>query len=327
MAARAGDAVKYSKIGYNGGMRNGPTSSGPATALGLVAIVLWSGSVALGRSLAEQLGAWRAGALTYLLAGLILLVGRLFLPRRSQPPQKRRLRYLFGCGLLFVLYMVSLYLALERAAGRSEAIVVGLLNYLWPALTLLFSLFILGYRSRWGLGPGTLLALAGVYLAMTQGGDRSLSAWIGQFPRHPLVYGLGLLAAVAWALYSTLSRRWGSADAGSAVPYFALASGLVFLLIDLLRPTHRPWQSQVLAEIAVLALATALGYLFWDKAIRVGNLVLVASASYLAPFLSTVVSSFYLHVVPGPRLWLGCLLIIAGSLLSASSVHAPDPAR
>jgi len=49
----------------------------------------------------------------------------------------------------------------------------------------------------------------------------------------------------------------------------------------------------------------------------------VASCSYLTPFFSTVVSSLYLGVWPGASLWLGCGLIIAGSLVSWRAVRPP----
>jgi drug/metabolite transporter (DMT)-like permease len=77
----------------------------------------------------------------------------------------------------------------------------------------------------------------------------------------------------------------------------------------------------VMAEIAFLALATALAYVFWDIAMRDGDVVLVASCSYLTPFFSTVVSCVYLSVWPGPSLWVGCLLIIVGSFLSWRSIY------
>jgi drug/metabolite transporter (DMT)-like permease len=56
---------------------------------------------------------------------------------------------------------------------------------------------------------------------------------------------------------------------------------------------------------------------------REGDVVLVASCSYLTPFLSTVVSCLYLRVLPGRSLWFGCLLIIAGSFWSWRSVRPP----
>ena len=49
--------------------------------------------------------------------------------------------------------------------------------------------------------------------------------------------------------------------------------------------------------------------------------MLVASCSYLTPFFSTVVTCLYLRVQPGPTLWMGCGLIIAGSFLSWRSIR------
>ncbi len=77
----------------------------------------------------------------------------------------------------------------------------------------------------------------------------------------------------------------------------------------------------VMTEIAFLALATALAYVFWDIAMRDGDVVLVASCSYLTPFFSTVVSCVYLNVWPGLNLWVGCLLIIVGPFLSWRSIY------
>jgi drug/metabolite transporter (DMT)-like permease len=74
------------------------------------------------------------------------------------------------------------------------------------------------------------------------------------------------------------------------------------------------------AEVALLALGTALAYVFWDVAMRRGDIVLVASCSYLTPFFSTLVSCVYLGVLPGMGVWLGCLLIVAGSFWSWRSI-------
>ncbi len=54
---------------------------------------------------------------------------------------------------------------------------------------------------------------------------------------------------------------------------------------------------------------------------REGDVVLVASCSYLTPFLSTGVSCMYLRVWLSLSLWVGCVLIIAGSFLSWRSIR------
>jgi len=291
------------------------------TILGLFAILLWSATVALARSISERIGPAAAGASVYLtaaglLGGHLLLRERSFHILRKLPPN-----YAVGCGGLFVLYTMTLFLALGLAADRHQTIEVGLLNYLWPALTLLFSLGILGNRASIGLIPGTLLALCGVFLVLTQGTSISWNSFSGNVSSNPVAYGLGVLAAVTWGLYSNLTRRWGGSNSSGAVLLFVLATGMMFWLLRLFHPEQGNWGIRVLAEIAFLALATALAYVFWDIAMREGDVLLVASCSYLTPFLSTGVSCVYLRVWPSPSLWLGCLLIIAGSFWSWRSIR------
>ena len=295
----------------------------PNTLLGLLAILLWSSTVALARRISEQLGPLTAGAAVYLAASLFLAALYWAKERSFRKLWRLPRRYVLGCGGLFVLYTLAIFVALGRAVDRGQTMEVGLLNYLWPALTILFSLWLLGRRASFGLVPGTLLALSGVVLVLTQGAV-SWASFATNILRNPLAYGLGLVAAVSWGLYSNLARRWGTADSDGAVLVFTLATGLAFAGMRLLRPEAGSVNARVLGEVAFLASATALGYLFWDMAMRKGNVMLVAACSYLTPFFSTVVSTIYLRVVPTVNLWLGCALIIAGSFLSWRSIHPEE---
>jgi drug/metabolite transporter (DMT)-like permease len=266
-------------------------------------------------------GPLTAGASVYATGGLVLAVSLSF--EKGSVSRLRSLprAYLFGCGALFLAYTTALFLALGLARGREQAIEVGLVNYLWPALTILLSLVILGKRAHFGLIPGTLLALLGVVLVLTQGGSVSWQSLSANFAENPAAYALGLAAALTWALYSNLARRWTAPDSGGGVPLFVMAAGLVFALARLLYPEESGWSLRVIVEIALLGVATALAYLFWDIAMRKGDVVLVASCSYLTPFLATVVGCAYLWVAPGVKLWLGCLFIIGGSFLSWRSIE------
>jgi len=301
-----------------------PGSLNSSTLLGLLAILLWSSTVALARRISEGLGPLSAGAAVYLTATVFLGALHWLKERSFRKLRQLPRRYVVGCGALFVIYTLALFLALGRAADRSQTMEVGLLNYLWPALTILFSLWIVGNKASFGLVPGTLLALAGVVLVLTQGAALSWGSFVANLLSNPVVYGLGLVAAISWGLYSNLARRWGTADSEGAVLLFTLATGLAFALMRLLHAEASVVSQRVLGEVAFLGSATALGYLFWDIAMRKGNQMLVAACSYLTPFFSTVVSSLYLHVVPTTSLWLGCVLIIAGSVVSWRSVRPPE---
>jgi drug/metabolite transporter (DMT)-like permease len=294
------------------------------TLLGLSAILLWSSTVALARSISEQLGPLTAGSSVYLTAGLFL-TGYGFLKERSFKTLRTLPRkYVYGCGVLFLIYTTSLFLALGFAENRGQTIEVGLLNYLWPAFTILFSLPILGNKATLWLIPGTLLALFGVFLVLTHETAVSWSSLSTNLSTNPIAYGLGFLAAVSWGLYSNLARRWGDPNSSGAVQLFTLCTGITFWLISLLWPETGVWSVRTLIEVAFLGLATALAYVFWDMSMRAGDMVLVAASSYLTPLFSTIVSCIYLGVRPGLGLWLGCAIIIAGSFLSWLSIRPAD---
>lgn len=281
----------------------------------------------MARSLSERIGSLATAAAVYLIGGTLSLL----LLRWRGTPLKRLLglprNYLLGCGALFVLYTVLIYVAVGLANGREQLLEIALLNYLWPSLTILFSLPILKKRASAMLLPGTLLALAGVFLVMTQGAPVSWDSWSDHVLDNPTVYILGVGAAVSWALYSNLARRWAPADGSGAVELFIAVTGGVLLVIKLFFPAPMAWDLRAAGEALLLGSITALSYALGDVAIRKGNLLLVVACSYFTPLLSTIVSCAYLKVSPSPRLWLGCLVLVAGSLLTWRSVSEPAASR
>ncbi len=134
-------------------------------------------------------------------------------------------------------------------------------------------------------------------------------------------------AAAAWAFYSVLACRWDGGSATGGVDLFLPATALVLILISFGIHELRAWSMRSVAETRFLGMATCAAYGLWDTAMRTGNLVLVAAGSNLTPLLSTMASCLYLAVAPGPDLWLGCALLVAGSLLSLRSVSDGAPSR
>lgn len=110
-----------------------------ATLIGLVAIVLWSTMVGLIRGVSEGLGPVGGAAMIYSLSGL-LLIFTVGLPDIRRFPG----RYLIAGSVLFVSYEICTALSLGYAATRHQAIEVGMVNYLWPSLTILFAILLMG---------------------------------------------------------------------------------------------------------------------------------------------------------------------------------------
>ncbi len=215
-----------------------------------------------------------------------------------------------------VTYSILLYSAIGFAEDRPELITVTVANYLWPGLTLVLSIPILGNKARGGVLLGAvLLSTAGQCLAVSRGtGGLALGL------SAPVVAALA--AAVAWGLYSNLSRRWAAGAESTAMPLFLLATGMCLLLLRVVVAEENVWTLVSVLEVAYLALfPTLLAYTCWDIAMRQGNLVLVAAASYLTPVLSVWVSSCYLGISVTPVQWLATGMVVLGAAACKWSIR------
>jgi len=274
----------------------------------------------VGRSVTEELGAATAAGTILFSGGLLYLLFLVFRGNIRTRLTTLTWQYFLICGSLFILYMICLYLAIGWAFTREQFLEIGLINYLWPALTVLFAVPILKRKAHPVLPLGLLVALFGIFLVVTHTGEFSWATFTSNLTSNPVVYALALGAALAWALYSNLSRRLApDADSG-ALAFFMLAAGLILFFIRWVLAEESTWNTTALIEIGYMACASTLGYVFWDIAMRKGNLVLVASCSYLIPFLSVLVACTYLNITPGLKLWPGCGLIILGAVISKRAV-------
>lgn len=177
-----------------------------ATAGGICAILLWSLTIAFTRSISEQLGPVAGATGVYTVSAILGIFSIILSSEKRQRINQLPQAYLIGCGLLFVGYMLFLFLAIGLADTHNQVLEVGLINYLWPAFTLLFSLLILGNRANWLLIPGTFLALFGIFLVLTSGTSVTWNSFASNLARNPAAYLLGLGAAVSWGLYSPVGR-------------------------------------------------------------------------------------------------------------------------
>ena len=294
--------------------------------MGAIAIVLWSTSVAFSRSLTESLGTLPTGAAVYTLAGLIACLYVWRQPGQFRPLLRLPRAYLLGCGALFVIYIIALYLAIGLSASRSQVVVVGLINYLWPALSLAFSVPLLGKRAGPGLLLGMALALAGIWLAAGAGLGISLQEALND-SAGIVPYVCALVAAVTWGLYSNLSRRWAGGAGSGAVPLFLLASGLLLALLSRVAPEPSAWTPGLVVLVLYMAIGPAmLAYVLWDASVRQGDITLVSSLSYFTPVLSSLISIAVLGVTAGLGFWLAVVLVMAGAVVCTWAVRDPLPA-
>jgi drug/metabolite transporter (DMT)-like permease len=168
----------------------------------------------------------------------------------------------------------------------------------------------------------TLLALAGLACAnlhnlrdLLAAGDNLGVPAVRSF----LPYGLALVAAVTWAVYSALLARWRDwARNYVTSPMGFLLTGIIACAVTGFTGgvPAKPSSVGMLMMICYGVGPLAVGYLLWEIALsqaRVHDLSLIAAAT---PVLSTLLLCLFLRTMPGAELIVAALLVSGGVLLS-----------
>lgn len=297
------------------------------TAGGVLAAVLWSTAVAAGRRLTEIFGAMSAVALVHASAAVFSLFYLSVSSAARQSVVRGSKRYLIGCGALFVLYVLLFYRALALASSREQVLVVGIINYLWPSLSLLLSVPLLGHRTSLpALLIANSVAVLGVAAALLAGSDVASSGYTAVLSGGWQAYLPAFGAALCWGLYNNLSRRWGRADGSGAVPVFIIVTALLMSPRLFLIHNNLSFDLEAITLLAFVALfPTFLAYYLWDMAERKGHHSTVNALAYVIPVASTLITSLYLHLTIPALTWLGCVMVIIGAALSRLVILDREP--
>lgn len=279
-----------------------------ATACGLVAILLWSTAAGLIRSVSEDFGPEGGAAMLYSVGAAMLMV---FLGR----PRLHTIswRYLLSGGILFATYEVCLSLALGYANSRTQAIELGVVNYLWPSLTILLSIFLARQRVGWTIVPGTALALFGI-LWVVSGDGLAWSRILANVTSNPLSYSLVLTCAFTFAVYCNITRRYAGGQ-NLVTFFFVLTALALWLKYGLGSETLATFTVRNSLELAAAGAAMAGGYALWNLGLIQGNLTTLACASYCAPVLSSGFAALWLGTQLTMQFWQGAVLVTIGSLI------------
>lgn len=280
-----------------------------ATLIGLMAIVLWSTMVGLMRGVSEGLGPAGGAAMIFSLSGLLLIFTVGFPDIRKFPP-----RYLIAGSVLFVSYEICLALALGYAATRHQAIEVGMVNYLWPSLTILFAILFNGQKTTWLVIPGLIIALTGVCWVL--GGENGLiiDEIIINVASSPLSYFLAFLGAFIWATYCTVTNKYAKGFNGITV--FVLLTAVSLWIYYLLTPQpDMVFSTPVIIKMFTAALTLGFAYAAWNIGILHGNVTVMAVGSYFTPVLSSALAAVLLSAPLSFSFWQGALMVCTGSLL------------
>jgi drug/metabolite transporter (DMT)-like permease len=293
--------------------------------LGTVAVVFWSFGSSLVFLGAQESGTWSFVAVASLTGGTLLVLTRKFLNGELHTAFRLPWRLWIGPILCFVIYGLAWPWALANSTSR-QVFGVSLINYLWPVLTVLFSAWwVPGVKLTGRILLALLLAMAGLLAAnlhqirqLGSSGNDLDSHW----GRELLPYGLALVAAFTWGIYSALLARWRDwAHKYVTSPIGFLAIGFIGCIITAGTRRSFPRLTPVGTVFTLLygIGPLAVGYLLWEIALtraKVQTLSLIAAAT---PILSTFLLCIFLRKMPGPELVLAAVLVSAGVGLSVKA--------
>lgn len=275
---------------------------------GIIAILLWSCLIALSRSVSEQPGPIGGAASLYTVSAL-LLVCVMGLPKLSRFSKS----YLLIGGALFVCYEIFLALALGMANSRHQAIEMAVINYLWPALTVLFAVLLSDKKINWLVYPSIFLAFFGV--AWSISGDQGLSVdqIAANIATNPKTYSMAFFGAIIWAVYCNYTQR--VAKGQNAIVLFFIATAItLWIKYALSDETGMVMTTSAAIDLALAGACMGAGYALWNTAILGGNMVFLATMSYFTPIFATVLSSLILGLSLTMTFWQGVCMVTVGSL-------------
>ena len=158
---------------------------------------------------------------------------------------------------------------------------------------------------------GALLSFAGAALIVMRSGS-------GFDPAHVKGLALAFVAALTWATYSVVSRRFGAVPTAS-VTIFCLGTAVLSAAAHMAFETTA-WPVSTLGWASSIALGlgpVGLAFYVWDIGVKQGDIQLLGVTAYAAPLLSTLILIAAGLAPATPRIAVAALLITGGALVAA----------
>ncbi len=289
-----------------------------ATLIGLSAIVMWSAIVGLVRAVSAYFGAVAGAAMIYSLAAVILYFSVGF-------PDLRRFSRAYLCWgtVLFVAYEVCLSLSIGLASSHRQAVEVGMINYLWPTLTIVSAIVFNRQTCTAWVIPGFALSIMGIVWILAADTGFHWQDMVNNMANNPVSYGLALLGAFIWAAYCTVTAKIGHGNNGITW-YFMLVAVFLWGQFWATEPVAWVVNWTSIGVLILTALAMGLGYAAWNIGLLHGNVTFLAGASYFIPVISAFLSASFLAIPLSNAFWQGAAIVCLGSIVCWLALKKTD---
>lgn len=269
-----------------------------------VALLLWAAAFPGIRAGLEGYGPGELALFRFGTASLVLAVYALV--TRMRLPDARDLPVIIMAGLLGIsFYHVALNFGEQTVPSAAAALIISSS----PVFTAMLSSRFLGERLSWMGWAGVLLSFAGVaVISLGHGEDVSFD------PNAVLI----LLAAVATALYMTISKRPLGRYSGLEFTSYAIWAGTVPLLFfapGLVEQIPAAPLSATLAAIFLGVFPGAMSYVLWSFALAKMPTTALAVFLNFQPVNAAIIAWFWLGEVPSALTFIGGVIAVAGVAL------------
>lgn len=233
-------------------------------------------------------------------------------PHHLQLTYKKEEWYFIAAGLCGVtLYYLFENIALTYTLASNVGVIISIA----PFFTVIFAcLFLHEEKPDIRFFIGFIIAMIGISIISFSGSSLHI---------HPIGDFLAIIAAVVWAVYSTLTKKLASFG------YHIIQTtrrtffyGLLFMLPFLFIMDFHVQLPQIIIPINLFNLlflglgASALCFVTWNLAVKILGSVKTSVYIYIVPVITAVTSTLILHEPMPLTTILGIILTLLGLLLS-----------
>lgn len=271
----------------------------------LTTIIMWSSTYSGIKLTVNYFSPEVLALYRFLIASLVLALF-LWIKKKGLPEKKDWLLFLLTGFVGISVYMILYNSAQKEVGAGTAAFLLGIT----PVLTSFIAYFYLKEKLNWIGWIGILISFGGV--ALIGLGEGRLG---GSFGGILKLVAVGFLLSFYNIWVRKLSKKYNSLQ----ITGYSFVIGTVFLLVFVPGLTREWAQAPLHIHLSVVYLGifpAAVGYLFWSYALSKGNTAQISSFMYLTPFLTLIVSWFWIHETTAFISVLGGIVILGGVFLT-----------
>ncbi|WP_223529894.1 DMT family transporter [Pseudomonas sp. GL-R-19] len=275
----------------------------------LLAILIWAGNTVITKMSAGAIFPAEIGFYRWLLAGLLFTPFMLKPVLAHWPLIRPKLGKIFVLGVLgMAVYQSLAYFA----ASLTSATNMGIILSLMPLMSLAMAIISLGQRLTMGALAGAVLSFAGVLVVVSSGS-------LGALLEHGVNLGdaMMLIATLAYAVYSTLLKKWQLKLPPLVLLYLqVLVAVLVLFPLFLASPKVGPTLQNIPLVLYACLLASMVAPLAWMQAVvRLGP-SRTTQFFNLLPLITALIAAVVLHEQLAMYHLVGGVLTLGGVIVS-----------